>query len=96
VLTWQTVTALTAAAAGTPITMAAYREPTLGLHLVAKIPACPVETALSTILVVPGMLAGLWAARRKVLNEPELNLTLLRRVAVTCLGVAVAGRIPPH
>ncbi|GAA2379202.1 DUF418 domain-containing protein [Nonomuraea africana] len=93
-LAWQSVTALTAAAAGTPITMAEYMEPTLGLHLVASIPSWPVETALSTIMVVPGMLVGLWAARRKVLDEPERHLTLLRRAAVICLGVAVVGRIP--
>lgn len=93
-LAWQSVTALAAAAAGTPITMAAYMEPTLGLHLVANIPSWPVETALSTIMVVPGMLVGLWAARRKVLDEPSNHLPLLRRTTLVCLGAAVVDRIP--
>lgn len=93
-LTWQSANALIAAAAGTPVTLAAYMEPSLGLHLVAAIPTWPVETAVSTIMVVPGMLAGLWAARRRILDEPERHLTLLRRVALICLGVAAAARIP--
>lgn len=93
-LAWQSVTALTSAAAGTPVTMAAYMEPTWGQHLIANIPSWPVETVIGTIMVVPGMLVGLWAARRKVLDEPSQHLPLLRRVAVICLGVALLGRIP--
>ncbi|MEU8361149.1 DUF418 domain-containing protein [Nonomuraea sp. NPDC048882] len=93
-LTWQSANTLIVATAGTPPTLAVYREPTLAKHLVAAIPTWPVETALCTIMVVPGMLAGLWAARRRILDEPERHLPLLRRVALTCLGVAVCARIP--
>ncbi|MFC4120582.1 DUF418 domain-containing protein [Nonomuraea zeae] len=88
-LAWQSV-----AAQANPVTMAEFMEPTFGAHLVASIPSWPVETVLSTIMVVPGMLLGIWAARRRILDEPERHVSLLRRVTVIGLAVAVAGRLP--
>lgn len=37
---------------------------------------------------------GIWAARRRVLEDPAAHRTLLRRVAVVCLGVTVLGALP--
>ncbi|ACZ83095.1 DUF418 domain-containing protein [Streptosporangium roseum] len=88
-LAWQSV----AAQAG-PVTMAEFMEPTFGAHLVASIPSWPVETAISTIIVVPGMLVGIWAARRRILDEPERHASLLRRITVIFIGVSVIGRLP--
>lgn len=88
-LAWQSVQAQ----AG-PVTMAQFMEPTFGAHVVASIPTWPVETAISTIMVVPGMLLGIWAARRRILDEPERHAPLLARVAAIFLAVSVIGRLP--
>ncbi|MEV4107604.1 DUF418 domain-containing protein [Nonomuraea sp. NPDC049695] len=66
----------------------------LGSHLLSGLQTWPVKTVLGTIDIVPGMMLGIWAARRRVLDEPERHRTLLRRVTVICLGVALAGRLP--
>ncbi|MEV4361282.1 DUF418 domain-containing protein [Nonomuraea sp. NPDC049625] len=88
-LAWQSVVAQ-----AKPVAMAEFMEPTFAAHLVAAIPSWPVETAISTVMVVPGMMLGIWAARRRFLDEPERHLPLLRRVTVVLIGVAVAGRLP--
>ena len=44
--------------------------------------------------VIPGMLLGIWAARRSILEEPERHLTTLRRTAVVGIGLALAGGLP--
>ncbi|WP_431924830.1 DUF418 domain-containing protein [Nonomuraea jabiensis] len=88
-LAWQSV-----AAQAKPVTMAEFMEPTFAAHLIAPIPSWPVETAISTITVVPGMMLGIWAARRRFLDEPERHLPLLHRVTVVLIGMAVAGRLP--
>jgi uncharacterized membrane protein YeiB len=66
----------------------------LGSHLLSGLQMWPVKTVLGTIDIVPGMMLGIWAARHRVLDEPERHLILLRRVTVICLGVALAGRLP--
>ncbi|MEQ4719027.1 NAD-binding protein [Nonomuraea sp. B19D2] len=40
------------------------------------------------------MLVGLWAARRRILDEPERHLPLLRRISLIFIGVSIAGRLP--
>ncbi|GLZ79372.1 hypothetical protein Afil01_41790 [Actinorhabdospora filicis] len=50
-----------------------------------------------TLTVVPfAMIAwlGMWAARRRVLEDPGAHLKLLRRTAVIGLGFAIAGGLP--
>jgi uncharacterized membrane protein YeiB len=37
---------------------------------------------------------GIWAARRRILDEPGAHLTLLRRTAVAGLGISIAGALP--
>ncbi|MGW3352139.1 DUF418 domain-containing protein [Nonomuraea rubra] len=44
--------------------------------------------------VVPAFLFGIWAARRRVLEEPAAYRPLLVRVATLGTGVAVAGGLP--
>ncbi|MFC7622420.1 DUF418 domain-containing protein [Microlunatus sp. GCM10028923] len=93
-LAWQTAQSYQAIVAGGPVGMTGYLEPDLLSHLLANLPTWPVETVLGTVAVVPGMLVGLWAARRRLLDEPGRHLPLLRRVAVIGLIMAVAGRLP--
>jgi uncharacterized protein len=66
----------------------------LGSHLLSGLQLWPFKTALGTIDVVPGMVLGIWAARRRILDEPERHKAVLRRVTVICLGVALFGRLP--
>jgi uncharacterized membrane protein YeiB len=49
---------------------------------------------LALFTLVPPMLVGAWAARRRLLDDPEQHRTLLVRAAVTGLAVAVAGGLP--
>ncbi|WP_157253783.1 DUF418 domain-containing protein [Nonomuraea typhae] len=93
-LAWQSVRANTLAAAGTPETLASYMEPDFLTHLVAGLPSWPVETLIACLIVLPGMLMGIWAARRRILDEPERHVSLLRRVTWGFLLLAVAGRLP--
>ncbi|MEU6250419.1 DUF418 domain-containing protein [Glycomyces sp. NPDC047010] len=44
--------------------------------------------------VLPAMLLGVWAARRRILEEPHLHLPALRRTAVGGIGIAVLGGLP--
>ncbi|MFC4590353.1 DUF418 domain-containing protein [Sphaerisporangium corydalis] len=88
-LAWQSV-----AAQSKPSTIAEIMEPTFGAHLVASIPSWPGKTIVSTVIVVPAMLAGILAARRRLLDDPERHVPLLRRVAVLGLGLAIIGRLP--
>ncbi|MFF4197229.1 DUF418 domain-containing protein [Nonomuraea sp. NPDC001831] len=66
----------------------------LGSHLLSGLQLWPFKTILGTIDIVPGMMLGIWAARRRILDEPERHLILLRRVTAICLGVALACRLP--
>ncbi|MBL0888679.1 DUF418 domain-containing protein [Myceligenerans indicum] len=44
--------------------------------------------------VVPGVVLGIWAARRRILEEPHRHQTLLARTAVVGLGSSLLGGIP--
>lgn len=44
--------------------------------------------------VVPAFLLGVWAARRRLLDEPARHRALLRRVAGAGIGAAVVGGLP--
>ncbi|MBB4935543.1 putative membrane protein YeiB [Lipingzhangella halophila] len=45
-------------------------------------------------IVLPPLLWGVWAARRRILEDPARHRALLTRTAVLGLGVAVAGGLP--
>ncbi|HEY2669755.1 MAG TPA: DUF418 domain-containing protein [Rugosimonospora sp.] len=55
------------------------------------------EWPMHTATVVPFIFIvwlGIWAARRRVLEEPAAHRTLMRRTAIACLGVSIVGALP--
>ncbi|MQA88166.1 MAG: DUF418 domain-containing protein [Streptosporangiales bacterium] len=66
-----------------PLVAAAYR----GAFIVFLAP-------FGAITAVCSFLLGVWAARRRILEEPERHVPLLRRTAAVGIGVAVAGGLP--
>ncbi|KOX12427.1 DUF418 domain-containing protein [Nocardiopsis sp. NRRL B-16309] len=54
----------------------------------------PVETLGRVLTVLPAVLAGVWAARRRVLEEPARHRRLLTATAAAGLGTAVVGGLP--
>ncbi|MDQ3760620.1 MAG: DUF418 domain-containing protein [Actinomycetota bacterium] len=49
---------------------------------------------LTIFALVPALLMGVWAARRRMLDEPQRYQPLLKRVAVFGMGLAAAGGLP--
>ncbi|GAA2125600.1 DUF418 domain-containing protein [Glycomyces algeriensis] len=69
--------------------------------------ADPLEAALSRIMVwsaltstfyvvsvLPAFALGIWAARRRLLDEPSRHLPLLRRTALWGIAIGVTGGLP--
>jgi uncharacterized protein len=50
--------------------------------------------ALIGFVLVPAMTLGIWAARRRILEEPARHQTLLTRAAVIGITLAVLGGLP--
>ncbi|MCD0443597.1 DUF418 domain-containing protein [Glycomyces sp. A-F 0318] len=46
------------------------------------------------VSVLPAFALGIWAARRRVLDEPSSHLPLLRRTALWGIGIGVVGGLP--
>lgn len=66
-------------------------SPLLALLLrAATLPMLPV----GVVIALPLVLAGMWAARSGVLEDPAAHLPLLRRWAVGGLSVSVVGAVP--
>lgn len=65
-----------------------------GSHLLLGLTVFPSKALGSVVMIVPAMVFGLWAARRRVLDEPERHRGLLRGVALGFLGFALVARIP--
>lgn len=65
-----------------------------GSHLLMGLAVFPSKALGSVVMIVPAMVFGLWAARRRVLDEPERHLRLLRGVAFGFLALALAARVP--
>ncbi|RCV48049.1 DUF418 domain-containing protein [Marinitenerispora sediminis] len=64
------------------------------LDAVYRVSTWPVSSIqLVTASLCPFMI-GVWAARRRLLEEPERHLRLLRRTAGLGIGLAVAGGLP--
>ncbi|PRX92131.1 DUF418 domain-containing protein [Allonocardiopsis opalescens] len=91
---WQGMVALTLAADGTPMTLAEFMADDYLTHVVTNAAPWPLDTLVSVVAVVPGMLFGIWAARRRYLDEPERHTALLRRVAVIGIAASLTGRLP--
>ncbi|MEQ4204106.1 DUF418 domain-containing protein [Actinopolymorpha sp. B9G3] len=51
-------------------------------------------TPFTALMVLLPMVLGLWAGRRRILDEPERHRVLLRRAAVAGLTLALAGGLP--
>ncbi|MDQ3153962.1 MAG: DUF418 domain-containing protein [Actinomycetota bacterium] len=49
---------------------------------------------IALFTLVPPLLAGAWAARRRLLDDPEQHRRFLVRAAVLGLGCAIAGGLP--
>jgi uncharacterized membrane protein YeiB len=92
-LAWQSVTAQLGTQAGTPVTLAPFMEPTYGAHLLAN-STKPAQAVVGVAMVLPGMLLGIWAARRRILDRPTEHRALLRRAAIGLLALALIGRLP--
>jgi uncharacterized membrane protein YeiB len=54
----------------------------------------PLTILTAVVLAAPPMLLGVWAARRRILDEPERHRLLLLRVAVFGLALAYVGGVP--
>ena len=91
---WQTQRALSAQVSGERQSMVTAMTDTYLAHVLTELPTWLPETLLAAIIVTPGMLLGIWASRRRLLDEPEHHLPTLRTVAIAGLTIAVAGRLP--
>lgn len=60
----------------------------------ARLRGAPFALAIGTVLVVPGVAAGMWAARRRLLEEPERNRAFLVWAVALTTAVSVAGALP--
>ncbi|MFD3688175.1 DUF418 domain-containing protein [Nocardiopsis sp. NPDC058631] len=92
-IAWQGVTAWTTTGGGAA-TLVPYMTESPVHHVLFNLRGWPVETLVSVLVVVPGLLWGVWAARRRILDEPERHTVLLRRSCVLLLGAALMGRLP--
>ncbi|MEV6522261.1 DUF418 domain-containing protein [Longispora sp. NPDC051575] len=66
---------------------------TYGRSLLDRLAEWPAHTA-TVIPVIVIVWLGMWAARRRLLEDAAAHVALLRRVAVGCLAVTVAGAVP--
>lgn len=64
-----------------------------GQSLLDRLAEWPVHTA-SVLPFIVIVWLGIWAARRRILDDPAQHLTLLRWVAVVGLGISVLGALP--
>ena len=54
----------------------------------------PYGLVIGILLVLPGVVLGMWVARRRVLDEPENHRALLWRFSVGATVVSVLGALP--
>jgi uncharacterized protein len=92
-LAWQSVNAQLGLQAGAPVTFAPFMEPSYGAHVLANVTK-PAQALLGVVMVLPGMLLGIWAARRRFLDRPTEHRSTLRRAALGLLALALLGRLP--
>src|SRR5262249_41787781 len=86
--------ALVAQTAGTPETMTPYMSNDYVSHVVSQLPTWLPETIISVVIVAPGMLLGVWAARRRYLGDPAAHARPLRVAVTVLLTRAFACRWP--
>ncbi|MEV0615289.1 DUF418 domain-containing protein [Nonomuraea sp. NPDC050404] len=66
----------------------------IGVMFLDRLIAWPIGLVVALVGVVPGVLLGVWAARRRYLEEPVRHRGLLVRTAVITTVVSVAGSVP--
>ncbi|MGI5189437.1 DUF418 domain-containing protein [Promicromonospora sp. CA-289599] len=54
----------------------------------------PYGLVIGVLLVIPGVVFGMWVARRRVLDEPENHRALLWRFSVAATVASVLGALP--
>ncbi|MFG2075695.1 DUF418 domain-containing protein [Nonomuraea maritima] len=62
--------------------------------LAGRLGSWPFSLLVGLLIVLPGVLIGMWAGRRRYLDEPERHRSFLVRVALTTTALSVAGGIP--
>ncbi|MEO3792891.1 DUF418 domain-containing protein [Nonomuraea sp. B10E15] len=62
--------------------------------LAGRLVGWPFGLVIGVIMVIPGVLVGIWAARRRLLEEPVRHRTLLIRVSVVTTAVSLLGSVP--
>lgn len=62
--------------------------------LVDRLQGWPYGLIIGVLLVIPGVVFGMWVARRRVLDEPELHRTLLWRFSIAATAASVLGALP--
>ncbi|MFC7623156.1 DUF418 domain-containing protein [Microlunatus sp. GCM10028923] len=62
--------------------------------LIDRVLGWPAGLALGVVLVLPAVILGIWAARRRLLEQPEQHRRMLLGVAVGSTLVALAGAVP--
>lgn len=66
----------------------------LAAQYVQRLPAAPFGLVVGTVLVVPGVIAGMWAARRGLLDDPGSHRAFLVRAVVVTTAVSALGALP--
>ncbi|MDP4503768.1 DUF418 domain-containing protein [Nonomuraea turcica] len=59
-----------------------------------RLQAWPFGLVAGVILVVPGVIFGVWAARRRLLDEPARHRRFLVNAAIVTTAVSVIGAVP--
>ncbi|MEV0954106.1 DUF418 domain-containing protein [Promicromonospora sp. NPDC050249] len=93
-ISWTYQRSVAAELSGEPAGMVPYMSATYPAHVLSGLPGWLPDAVLGVVVVVPGMLFGIWAARRRYLDEPQEHAVLLRRTAVGLLLLALASRLP--
>ncbi|MEV4800883.1 DUF418 domain-containing protein [Nonomuraea sp. NPDC049421] len=62
--------------------------------IVERVSVWPLALLIELLMVVPGVVLGMWAARRRFLDEPERHRPFLVRAAVLTTVVSIAGSLP--
>lgn len=62
--------------------------------LVDRLQGWPYALVAAVLLVLPAVAFGMWAARRRVLDEPERHRAMLWRVSTGATALSVVGALP--
>ncbi|WP_152365162.1 DUF418 domain-containing protein [Microlunatus speluncae] len=69
-----------------------YAPADLAFRVVSWLMSVIINTALFPVALA--VLVGVWAGRRRLLEEPERNLILLRRIVTVGLPISIFGAVP--